>query len=186
MKKYIYRFLVLITIILIGIIIFEIFLAIDRPRKEAERMASYQSSYDYFARYGMYESDAKAFNERWEMHSGPQQGNNIKALLQKLIANCHSYADWDSRLIDIAITRACENDEEVVLLINEDTLSNEKNTLSSDSTIDNTIAEIRNKIEPRHTYYVELEYSQKTSLVNRILIRYEEDDVFNTILPDID
>ena len=35
---------------------------------------------------------------------------------------------------------------------------------------------LRNFIEPRHTYFVQLEYDPKTSLVNKIIIRYEEND----------
>ena len=35
---------------------------------------------------------------------------------------------------------------------------------------------LRNIIEARHTYYVQLDYDPQTSLVNKIIIKYEESD----------
>ena len=39
------------------------------------------------------------FNQMLNMYEGAQGGNNIKALLQKLIANCNTNAQEEARII---------------------------------------------------------------------------------------
>ena len=116
------------------------------------------------------------FNQMWNMYEGAQGGNNIKALLQKLIANCNTNAQEEARLVDLAITRANLEGEEVILPI---TVENATKNTQDD------IGKIRNEIEKQHYYYVYIETSTKTRLVSRIIIKYEESDEFSKPLPEL-
>jgi hypothetical protein len=80
-------------------------------------------------------------------------------------------------LVDLAITRANLEGEEVILPI---TVENATKTAQDD------IGKVRNEIEPKHTYYVYTEINEKTRLVNRIIIKYEESDEFSTPLPKLE
>ena len=168
MKKTIFKALVIIGIVLLVIIIAECTIAyIDSPR--ANR------SSDYYSRIS--ESEIQSFNQQWNTYEGAQGGNSVKSLLQKVIANCTTNEQEEARLVDLAITRANLEGEEVILPI---TVENATKTAKDD------IGKIRNEIEPRHTYYVYIEINEKTRLVNRIIIKYEERAEFSTPLPKLE
>ncbi len=168
MKKTIFKALVIIGIVLLVIIIIEFTVAyIDSPR--ANR------SSDYY--YHISESERQSFNQQWNTYEGAQGGNNVKSLLQKVMANCNTNEQEEARLVDLAITRANLEGEEVILPI---TVENATKTAQDD------IGKIRNEIEKEHYYYVYIETSTKTRLVNRIIIKYEESDEFSLPLPDLD
>ena len=168
MKKTIFKALVIIGIVLLVIIIAECTIAyIDSPR--ANRSSDYYSHIS--------ESEIQSFNQQWNTYEGAQGGNNVKSLLQKVIVNCTINEQEEDRLVDLAITRANLEGEEVILPI---TVENATKTAQDD------IAKVRNEIEPRHTYYVYTEINAKTRLLNRIIIKYEESDEFSTPLPKLD
>ena len=168
MKKTIFKALVIIGIVLLVIIIAECTIAyIDSPRGN--------KSSDYY--YHISEPERQSFNQQWTTYEGKQNGNNIKALCQKVIANCTTNEQEEDRLVDLAITRPNLDGEEVILPI---TVENATKTAQDD------IGKVRNEIEPRHTYYVYTEINEKTRLVNRIIIKYEESDEFSTPLPKLE
>ena len=107
-----------------------------------------------------------SFNQQWNTYEGAQGGNNIKALLQKLIANCNTNAQEEQRLVDVVCSRATEEDEKTEIIITSENVEESVRELNT----------LRSKIMARHTYYVQIEYDSKTSLVNKIIIRYENDD----------
>ena len=107
-----------------------------------------------------------SFNQQWNTYEGAQGGNNIKAVLQKLIANCNTNAQEEQRLVDVVCSRATEEDEKTEIIITSENVEESVRELQT----------LRNKIIARHTYYVQIEYDSKTSLVNKIIIRYENDD----------
>ena len=107
-----------------------------------------------------------SFNQQWNTYEGAQGGNNIKAVLQKLIANCNTNAQEEQRLVDVVCSRATEDDEKTEIIITSENV--EESVLE--------LQTLRNKIDARHTYHVQIEYDSKTSLVNKIIIRYENDD----------
>ena len=97
MKKTIFKALVVIGVILLAIIIIEFTIAyLDSPRRNR--------SSDYYNH--MSESEIQSFNQQWNTYEGAQGGNNVKSLLQKVIANCNTNAQEEARLVDLAITRA--------------------------------------------------------------------------------
>ena len=58
-----------------------------------------------------------SFNQQWNTYEGAQGGNNIKAVLQKLIANCNTNAQEEQRLVDVVCSRATEEDEKTEIII---------------------------------------------------------------------
>ncbi len=112
------------------------------------------------------EQEKTSFNQQWNIYEGAQGGNNIKALLQKIIGNCNTNKNEEERLVDVACSRATEDDEKTEIIISSDNVDESIQELQT----------LRNKIMARHTYYVQIEYDSKTSLVNRIIIKYEIDD----------
>ena len=167
MKKTIFKILVIIGIFLLGIIVVECAIAyFDSPRDN--------KSSDYY--YHISEAERQSFNQQWNTYEGAQGGNSIKSLLQKVIANCTTNEQEEARLVDLAITRANLEGEEVILPI---TVENATKTAQDD------IGKERNEIEPKHTYYVYTEINEKTRLVSRIIIKYEESDEFSIPLPEL-
>ena len=112
------------------------------------------------------EQEKTSFNQQWNTYEGAQGGNNIKALIQKLIANCNTNAHEEQRLVDVVCSRATEDDEKTEIIITSENVEESVRELNT----------LRSKIMARHTYYVQIEYDSKTSLVNKIIIRYENDD----------
>ena len=137
-------------------------------------MYIYTSSHNSISEAGsqISEQEKTSFNQQWNTYEGAQGGNNIKALLQKVIGNCNTNAQEEQRLVDVVCSRP------------KNTGFSQKNINIGVDNIEDSIQELttlRNFIEPRHTYYVQLEYDPKTSLVNKIIIRYEESDVINDV-----
>ena len=141
-------------------------------------MYIYTSSHNSISEAGsqISEQEKTSFNQQWNTYEGEQGGNNIKALLQKVIGNCNTNAQESQRLVDVYCTRAKSGDTDPAynIVIGVD---NAKEVTASGATSAVTqLTALRNAIEARHTYYVSIEYSSKTSLVNRIIIRYENND----------
>jgi len=136
-------------------------------------MYIYTSSHNSIAEAGsqISEQEKTSFNQQWNTFEGKQGGNNIKALLQKVIANCEANKEEESRLVDVICSRPTAATQQFATEI-EVTVDNASEKI-------NELAELRTDIEPRHTYYVTLEYGAQTALVEKIVIRYEKDDVLN-------
>ena len=131
-------------------------------------MYIYTSSHNSISEAGsqISEQEKTSFNQQWNTYEGAQGGNNIKALLQKVIGNCNTNAQEEQRLVDVVCSRATEDDEKTEIIITSENVNESVQELQT----------LRNKIEARHTYYVQIEYDSKTSWVNKIIIRYENDD----------
>ena len=132
-------------------------------------MYIYTSSHNSISEAGsqISEQEKTSFNQQWNTYEGAQGGNNIKALLQKVIGNCNTNAQEEQRLVDVVCSRAKSygaGHEDINVGVDniEDSIQD--------------LTWLRNLIEHRHTYYVQLEYDPKTSLVNTIIIKYEEND----------
>ena len=131
-------------------------------------MYMYTSSHNAISEAGsqISEQEKISFNQQWNTYEGAQGGNNIKALIQKLIGNCNTNAQEEQRLVDVVCSRATEDDEKTEIIITSENVEESVRELQT----------LRTKINARHTYYVQIEYDSKTSLVNKIIIRYENDD----------
>ena len=132
-------------------------------------MYIYTSSHNSISEAGsqISEQEKTSFNQQWNTYEGAQGGNNVKALLQKVIGNCNTNAQEEQRLVDVVCSRA------------KSIGSGQANINVGVDNIEDSIQELttlRNIIEARHTYYVQLDYDPQTSLVNKIIIKYEESD----------
>ena len=147
-------------------------------------MYIYTSSHNSISEAGsqISEQEKTSFNQQWNTYEGAQGGNNIKALLQKVIANCNTNAQEAQRLVDVYCSRASSSETTVA----QQNTANRNIEITVESAKDTgdavtSLTALRTAIEPRHTYFVNIEYSSKSSLVNRIIIRYEDkDDEFPT------
>lgn len=134
-------------------------------------MYIYSSSHNTLesAKDQMSEQDKTSFNQQWNTYEGAQGGNTVKTLLQKIIANCNTNAQEAQRLVDVFFAKGTDTNDRQNIQI---TVANAK----TDNGAISALTTLRNSIEARHTYFVNIEYSGKTSLVNRIIIRYDEKD----------
>ena len=131
-------------------------------------MYIYTSSHNSISEAGsqISEQEKTSFNQQWNTYEGEQGGNNIKALLQKVIGNCNTNAQEEQRLVDVVCSRAKSIGFQANINVRVDNIEDSIQELTW----------LRNRIEVRHTYYVQLEYDPQTSLVSKIVIRYEEED----------
>ncbi len=125
-------------------------------------MFIFNSSSDsiYGAADSLSQYDIDSFNTTWTTYEGKQPGTNVKALLNKLIANANTFEEESSKLPDIMYKATSgDGDYQSITSIAGDTKVKE-------------MSDLRNKIEARHIYFVTTSVDTKTSLVNRIEIGY--------------
>ena len=118
--------------------------------------------------------EIEAFNNQFVTYQGVQKGTNVKALMGRLIANAHTYADEPSKIPAIYIdhTRSNSNNNLVEIVNNAGVTSNY---------ID-VCGKIRKEVEIKHEYYVYLTY-QPNGLIDFIEIRYKIPKDPNKYLP---
>ena len=143
-------------------------------------MYIYTSSHNSISEAGsqINEQEKTSFNQQWNTFEGKQGGNNVKALLQKLIANCDTNKEEQNRLVGVVCTPTSAG-KTYTLEIEVGAadgksfgVNNEeyKNVTPSDAV--GILTGIRNQIEARHTYNVTISYAADTALVNKITIEY--------------
>ena len=143
-------------------------------------MYIYTSSHNSISEAGsqISEQEKTSFNQQWNTYEGAQGGNNVKALLQKVIANCNTNAEEAQRLVDVCCTKATSSEPTPTAAAPNHNIQirvlNAKGSADTDAVP--ALTSLRNIIEARHTYYLEIEYSAKDSLVNRIIIKYDQKD----------
>ena len=115
--------------------------------------------------------EQQAFNTQWESFEGAQTGASVKSLISKLISNASVYEGESEKLPDLYYEPneeyATSGDTELKVISDE---------------VDNAISgfnKARVQIENKHTYYVEIHYSDENSLVDAIYIHYYEPNVEN-------
>lgn len=118
---------------------------------------------DVMSKFAQQEIDA--FNFTFLTYQGPQTGSNINALITRLIANVKTYKN---DLTKVPYVCYCNENKSNTLIKPEKDSSNQQNYID-DLTL------IKNKIEPKHTYYVYFSY-QENELIDYIHIFYEEDE----------
>ena len=114
--------------------------------------------------------DQEAFNSQWTSYEENQPGSSVKSMISRLISN------------------ASTNEAEKTKLPNLFYEATDGETVEVVSTIENpNIAEFnsaRSRIQTKHTYFIELHYSNETSLVDCITIHYEKPDELPTMTDD--
>lgn len=107
-----------------------------------------------------------SFNSQWTSYEGAQAGSSVKSLITKLISNASENSSDEEKLPDLYY----EPTE------NTATFGNTNLIVVSDIW-DNGMVDFnaaRNQIETKHTYYVEIHFSEDTSLVDAIYVHYYE------------
>ena len=143
-------------------------------------MYIYTSSHNSISEAGsqINEQEKTSFNQQWNTFEGKQGGNNVKALLQKLIANCDTNKEEQNRLVGVVCTPKSDDKTYTMTIkvgetanVTFDTGTNTYENIKPSSAV-GILTGIRNLIEARHTYNVTISYAADTALVNKITIDY--------------
>lgn len=120
--------------------------------------------------------EQESFNSQWNSFEGSQTGATTKSLISRMISNASVNEGDSDKLPDLYY----EPTEEYA------SSGNTELKVISNS-FDNAIADFnkaRTQIETKHTYYIEIHYSDETALVDAIYIHYYEPDELPTLVED--
>lgn len=109
-------------------------------------------------------SEIEAYNVKYTMYEGEQTGSNVKSLVGVLISNASTNEDENTRIPGLYI----ENNGEYL-----------DSGLPEDGEISpylNALQEIRQNLESKHKYWVEVSY-QKNGLIDYINVSYDKTNV---------
>ena len=123
---------------------------------------------DVMSKFAQQEIDA--FNFNFLSYSGNQTGSNINALITRLIANVKTYKNELEKIPYVCYSN--ENGSNTLI-------KPEKDNSSQQNYIDD-LTTIKNKIEPKHTYYVDFSY-QEGGLIDYIHIFYDKPEEVNLL-----
>lgn len=105
-----------------------------------------------------------SFNSQWTSYEESQPGSSIRSMISKLISNANVNAEEKTKLPDLYyepnLASCTAGDTDLMVISTTGSLA-----------IDGFNA-ARTQIETKHTYYVELHYSDDTSLVDAIYVHY--------------
>ena len=107
--------------------------------------------------------EVDAFNNQFTSYEGRQTGSNVKALMGRLIGNANTYRDEPTKVPHVYINQLSNTqNNNVTAAFN--TAGNTQNYISA-------LGRIRNRVETKHEYYVELTF-QNNGLIDYIVISY--------------
>ena len=99
--------------------------------------------------------EIEAFNSQFTTYSGKQTGAQLKSLMGKLISNANTYKEEPEKLPVVEVTKYNGSDT------NGNT-ANRPNNAGNDNELQdyiNVLSEMRNKMENKHTFTVEFDYT---------------------------
>ena len=110
-----------------------------------------------------------AFNNQFTPYEGTITGSNVKALMGRLIANADTYREESDKVPQVYIDQLNEENTEYMEVTYTE--------FDEDDTSDyiNDLGKIRNSVELKHKYYVEINY-QSSGLVDYIQISYDPEN----------
>ncbi len=111
--------------------------------------------------------EVQAFNNEFMSFEGKQSGSNIKAMIGTLIANANTYRDEPSKIPVLYFDQVDVSK----------TLNNIKAVVTTAAQPGNYIKQlnlIRNKVEPKHQYWVSIS-NQDNGLIDALIVTYEAD-----------
>lgn len=113
--------------------------------------------------------EIEVFNNQFASYEGEQTGSNVKALIGRLISNANIYIDEPSKVPQVYIDQLSEEDtESVEIIFLEDDAGDVTEYISA-------LGKIRNKIETKHTYFIEITY-QSNGIIDYIQISYNPEN----------
>ena len=107
------------------------------------------------------------FNKQFDIYEGLQSGSQIKTLMGILLTNANTNKDEPTRIPGVGINKCLNTDKEQM-----HAPVPESGDISQYIDI---IGEIRNRLDKKHDYWVELSY-QSNGLVDYITITYDPDN----------
>ena len=113
--------------------------------------------------------EAEAFNNQFTSYEGKQTGSNVKALMGRLIANANTYSDECSKVPQVYINQMSEESSESMEVTYTENDDGDTNNYIND------LGKIRNLIETKHEYYIEITY-QNNGLIDYIQISYDAEN----------
>ena len=113
------------------------------------------------------EQEKTSFNKQWDTYEGIQSGTVVKALIQKLMSNSETNSSEKSKLIRLyCYYPTSSRIEETGFKVDN---TNVKDYIGY-------LQDLRGKIETKHSYWVQMDYSPSTSLINQVNIYYNKED----------
>ena len=113
--------------------------------------------------------EVEAFNNQFTSYEGKQTGSNVRALMGRLIANANTYSDECSKVPQVYINQMSEESSESMEVTYTENDDGDTNNYIND------LGEIRNLIETKHEYYIEITY-QNNGLIDYIQISYDAEN----------
>lgn len=113
--------------------------------------------------------EVEAFNNQFTSYEGKQTGSNVKALMGRLIANANTYSDECSKVPQVYINQMSEESSESMEVTYTENDDGDTNNYIND------LGKIRNLIETKHEYYIEITY-QNNGLIDYIQISYDAEN----------
>ena len=123
--------------------------------------------------------EINAFNSNFTEYEGEQAGSQVKALIQKLIANSKTYTEEPKKIPSVKyitseddITKAKdwqENDEggKITSGVIEANAHGQNDYTKA-------LSELSNGISAKHTYFIELNTNPDSLLINEVIIYYDK------------
>ena len=96
--------------------------------------------------------EVEAFNNQFTSYEGKQTGSNVRALMGRLIANANTYSDECSKVPQVYINQMSEESSESMEVTYTESDDGDTNNYIND------LGKIRNLIETKHEYYIEITY----------------------------
>ena len=112
--------------------------------------------------------EVDAYNQLFTSYNGNQTGSSIKGLIGRLIVNATTYENEVEKIPGLVMEKIVED---------EFIIQDEVSPLESLDVYIQKLSEIRNEIDSRHDYYVEITY-QENGFIDYIHVSYDE---FNPI-----
>lgn len=117
----------------------------------------------------MSESEKNAFNSKFVGYENAATGSQVKNLIGDLITNASNYAEEPAKIVSLQFNKimAAGNEGEILQCPKPVTANNQ-------ASYTERLGKIRNKVEAKHTYWVELVYDGNSGLVHTININYNK------------
>jgi len=122
----------------------------------------------------MSDQEVKAFNSKFLNYEGKASGSQVKNLIGDLISNSSTYAEEPNKIVALRFDKVKGNNT-------ADTALNKAMYRPDSGTTDTYVTElgkIRNAVENKHTYWVELVYNSG-GLIDTINVSYDPSDPKN-------
>ncbi len=110
--------------------------------------------------------ERNAFNQQFIQYEKKQGGANVGQLIQILIANCNSNAEEKDKLPDLVLEY---KEGQICYAVS----SNKGDTANTKGPNVTGFSKAKTKLEARHTYYVTPSYNPDTSLVDLVVVEYD-------------